>query len=63
MPDDEFYIPNDVYLDNSSQQIIIITGPNMSGKSAIIRQVALIVILAQIGSYVPADSSIIGIVD
>ena len=63
LPDDEFYIPNDVYLDKSSQQIIIITGPNMSGKSAIIRQVALIVILAQIGSYVPADSSIIGIVD
>ena len=60
---DRFYIPNDVYLDNSSQQIIIITGPNMSGKSAIIRQVALIVILAQIGSYVPADSSSIGIVD
>ena len=63
LPDDEFYIPNDVYLDNSSQQIIIITGPNMSGKSAIIRQVALIVILAQIGSYVPADSSRIGLVD
>jgi len=63
LPPDELYIPNDVYLDNSSQQIIVITGPNMSGKSAIIRQVALIVILAQIGSYVPAESSRIGIVD
>jgi DNA mismatch repair protein MutS len=63
LPEDEFYIPNDVYLDNSSQQIIIITGPNMSGKSAIIRQIALIVILGQIGSYVPAESSSIGIVD
>jgi DNA mismatch repair protein MutS len=63
LPPDELYIPNDIFLDNSSQQIIIITGPNMSGKSAIIRQVALIVILAQIGSYVPAESSNIGIVD
>ena len=63
LPPDELYIPNDIFLDNSSQQIIIITGPNMSGKSAIIRQVALIVILAQIGSYVPAESSKIGIVD
>ena len=63
LPADELYIPNDIFLDNSSQQIIIITGPNMSGKSAIIRQVALIVILAQIGSYVPAESSKIGITD
>ena len=63
LPPDELYIPNDIFLDNSSQQIIIITGPNMSGKSAIIRQVALIVILAQIGSYVPAESSKIGITD
>ena len=63
LPPDELYIPNDIFLDNSSQQIIIITGPNMSGKSAIIRQVALIVILAQIGSFVPAESSTIGIVD
>ena len=63
LPPDELYIPNDIFLDNSTQQIIIITGPNMSGKSAIIRQVALIVILAQIGSYVPAESSNIGIVD
>ena len=60
---DEVYIPNDIFLDNRSQQIIIITGPNMSGKSAIIRQVALIVLLAQIGSYVPSKSSKIGIVD
>ena len=60
---DEVYIPNDIFLDNQSQQIIIITGPNMSGKSAIIRQVALIVLLAQIGSYVPSSSSKIGIVD
>ena len=63
LPPDELYIPNDIFLDNSSQQIIIITGPNMSGKSAIIRQVALIVILAQIGSFVPAEYSTIGIVD
>ena len=60
---DELYIPNDIFLDKKSQQIIIITGPNMSGKSAIIRQVALITILAQIGSYVPAKSCSIGIVD
>ncbi|MEC8679513.1 MAG: DNA mismatch repair protein MutS, partial [Bacteroidota bacterium] len=59
----ELYIPNDIFLDKNSQQIIIITGPNMSGKSAIIRQVALITILAQIGSYVPAESCSIGIVD
>ena len=63
LPPDELYIPNDIFLDNSSQQIIIITGPNMSGKSAILRQVALIVLLAQIGSYVPAEYSKIGIVD
>ena len=63
LPPDELYIPNDIFLDNISQQIIIITGPNMSGKSAIIRQVALIVILAQIGSFVPAEYSTIGIVD
>ena len=63
LSEEELYIPNDVFLDNSKQQIIIITGPNMSGKSAIIRQVALIVILAQIGCYVPAESSKIGIVD
>ena len=63
LPEDELYIPNDIFLDKKSQQIIIITGPNMSGKSAIIRQVALITILAQIGSYVPAKSCSIGIVD
>jgi len=59
----EEYIPNDLYLDNSAQQIIILTGPNMSGKSALLRQTALIVLLAQIGSFVPADSAEIGIID
>lgn len=57
------YIPNDVYLDNSEQQIIIITGPNMAGKSALLRQTALIVLMAQMGSYVPADAATIGIID
>ncbi|MDR1983642.1 MAG: DNA mismatch repair protein MutS [Prevotellaceae bacterium] len=57
------YVANDVFLDNKEQQIIIITGPNMSGKSAILRQTALIVLLAQVGSYVPAQSAKIGIVD
>jgi len=60
---EEVYIPNDVYLDNISQQIMIITGPNMAGKSALIRQTALIVLLAQIGSYIPAAYAKIGIVD
>lgn len=59
----EEYIPNDVYLDTEEQQIIIITGPNMAGKSALLRQTALIVLLAQIGSYVPAKRASIGIVD
>ena len=59
----ESYIPNDVFLDNEKQQIIIITGPNMAGKSALLRQTALIVLLAQIGCYVPADSARIGLVD
>jgi DNA mismatch repair protein MutS len=57
------YIANDVYLDEQSQQLIMITGPNMSGKSALLRQTALIVLLAQIGSFVPADSVTMGIVD
>ncbi len=59
----ESYIPNDVYLDNDSQQILVITGPNMSGKSALLRQTALIVIMAQIGSFVPAGYAKIGITD
>ncbi len=63
LPNTESYIANDVYLDNNHQQIIMITGPNMSGKSAILRQTALIVILAQIGSYVPATYASIGLVD
>lgn len=63
MPPGEPYIANDVYLDRDRQQIIIITGPNMSGKSALLRQTALIVLLAQIGSFVPAASAHIGLVD
>ena len=59
----EEYIANDVYLDREKQQIIIITGPNMSGKSALLRQTALIVLLAQIGSFVPAAEARIGLVD
>ncbi len=57
------YVPNDLYLDHTQQQIIMITGPNMSGKSAILRQTALIVLLAQIGCFVPAKSANIGLVD
>ena len=57
------YIPNDVYLDNSQQQLIMITGPNMSGKSAILRQTALIVLMTQIGCFVPASSASIGVID
>jgi DNA mismatch repair protein MutS len=57
------YVPNDVFLDRDSQQLIMITGPNMSGKSAILRQTALIVLLAQIGSFVPAEKVRMGIVD
>ena len=59
----EEYISNDVYLDNEEQQIIMITGPNMSGKSAILRQTALICLMAQIGSFVPSNSAKIGVVD
>lgn len=63
LPHGEPYIANDVYLDRESQQIIMITGPNMSGKSAILRQTALIVLLAQMGSFVPADEAKIGLID
>lgn len=63
LPPGEEYIANDVYLDNEKQQVIIITGPNMAGKSALLRQTALIVIMAQAGCYVPASSAKIGFVD
>src|SRR5690554_662325 len=63
LPADEPYVSNDVYLDNDNQQILIITGPNMSGKSALLRQTALITLMAQIGSFVPAESAKIGLVD
>ncbi len=63
LPAHETYVPNDLYLDNKKQQIIILTGPNMSGKSALLRQTALIVLLAQTGSFVPASSARIGLVD
>lgn len=59
----ENYVPNDVHLDKDAQQIIMITGPNMSGKSALLRQTALIVLMAQIGSFVPASHAEIGIID
>jgi len=63
LPPGELYVPNDVYLDDETQQIIIITGPNMAGKSALLRQVALIVLMAQAGSFVPASGAELGIVD
>lgn len=63
LPPDSPYIPNDLFLDNQHQQIVIITGPNMAGKSALLRQTALVVLMAQIGSFVPADQAKVGIVD
>ena len=63
LPAGERYVPNDVWLDTDKQQIIIITGPNMAGKSALLRQTALITLMAQIGCYVPAQSAHIGVVD
>lgn len=63
LPLDEQYVANDVLLDNNQQQIVIITGPNMAGKSALLRQTALIVLMAQMGSFVPAESARIGVVD
>ena len=63
LPVGESYVSNDVFLDNETQQIIILTGPNMSGKSALLRQTALIVLMAQIGCFVPAKSAEIGLVD
>jgi len=63
LPAGENYVPNDIYLDDKTQQIMMITGPNMAGKSALLRQTALIVLLAQMGSYVPADSANLGLVD
>lgn len=63
LPAGENYVPNDIYLDTETQQILIITGPNMAGKSALLRQTALIVLMAQMGSFVPAESATIGLVD
>ena len=63
LPVGEPYIPNDIFLDNNAQQIMIITGPNMAGKSALLRQTALIVLMAQMGSFVPASYARIGIID
>lgn len=63
LPAEEAFIANDIYLDNEQQQILMITGPNMSGKSALLRQTALIVLMAQMGSFVPAKSASIGIID
>lgn len=63
MPPGESYVSNDVYLDTDKQQIIILTGPNMAGKSALLRQTALITLMAQVGCFVPADSARVGVVD
>ena len=63
MPAGEEFVPNDIYLDNGKQQIIILTGPNMAGKSALLRQTALIVLMAQVGSFVPAEAAEIGYCD
>ena len=63
LPAEESYVPNDVFLDNTTDQLLIITGPNMSGKSALLSQTALIVLMAQIGSFVPAKRAKIGIID
>ncbi|MFI3315026.1 MAG: DNA mismatch repair protein MutS [Rikenellaceae bacterium] len=63
LPVGESYVPNDIYLDSTTQQIIIITGPNMSGKSALLRMTALVVIMAQIGCFVPASQATLGITD
>jgi DNA mismatch repair protein MutS len=63
MPTGEKYIPNDVHIDSNDGQIMVITGPNMAGKSALLRQTALIVLLAQMGSFVPAESATLGITD
>ena len=63
LPAGESYVPNDIYLDTETQQILIITGPNMAGKSALLRQTALIVLMAQMGSFVPAESAVVGLVD
>lgn len=63
MPAGEEFVPNDIFLDNESQQVIILTGPNMAGKSALLRQTALIVLMAQVGSFVPASEAVIGYCD
>lgn len=63
MPPGESYVSNDVYLDTDKQQIIILTGPNMAGKSALLRQTALIALMAQVGCFIPADSARVGVVD
>ena len=63
MPTGEEFVPNDIYLDNEKQQIIILTGPNMAGKSALLRQTALIALMAQVGSFVPAEKAVLGYCD